>query len=292
MKNADRRKRSTDERGDSKERPIARVGVAAATIALLGSILGLIAATQPNPIQAAASPAATAFARTVQESRCADCHFANLDAPARGHLSEWDLSPHGRNDVGCESCHGGDASTFEPFRAHREILPVRDAAAPTNPRNLPRTCGSCHSGPFSQFQKSRHKELLDNGDERGPTCSTCHGTVGAHLLSPRALASQCASCHGTDGVAPRPDHAAESRYLLESIGAVRSLLDEAESITQRIQNPEIRSSVEYDLRQAEVPLIDAVISGHAFRFDAIEERLSTAQQRAQALLERLVSLLE
>ena len=52
-------------------------------------------------------------------SRCADCHFANSTAASRWHLSEWDHSAHGRADVGCEGCHGGDPSTFESFLAHR-----------------------------------------------------------------------------------------------------------------------------------------------------------------------------
>ncbi len=273
----------------------ARIGVTIAAAALFATTTIVLATTrQSGAPESGVDTAANKLAPSsvAQQSSCANCHFANLNAPARDHLSEWDLSPHGRNDIGCESCHGGDASTFEPFRAHREILGGRNPASPTNPRNLPRTCGSCHSDPFVQFQRSRHKELLDSGDERGPTCSTCHGTVGAHLLSPRALASQCASCHGPDGVAPRPDHAAESRFLLESINAVRALLDEAEAVTGQIQDAQTKASLEYDLRQAEVPMLEAVTAGHAFRFEIVEDRLATARQRAQALLERLAALLD
>ena len=66
-----------------------------------------------------------------QRSRCADCHFATPPDSAGSHLGEWnrtkhledwEMSPHGRNDVGCESCHGGDPATFESFLAHRGIL--------------------------------------------------------------------------------------------------------------------------------------------------------------------------
>jgi hypothetical protein len=99
-----------------------------------------------------------------QQSRCADCHFSRPDAPAPDHYSDWDRSAHGRNNVGCEKCHGGDATTFEPFVAHGGILNSVNPASPVNRRNLSATCGTCHVGPFVGFQKSQHFALLEKGD--------------------------------------------------------------------------------------------------------------------------------
>ena len=69
------------------------------------------------------------------QNRCADCHFANPTAPARDHLQAWDRSAHSRNNIGCEKCHGGDATTFESFQAHRGILNSANPASPVNRRN-------------------------------------------------------------------------------------------------------------------------------------------------------------
>lgn len=65
-------------------------------------------------------------------SNCADCHVANVyTAPASNHLDEWSRSPHGRNSVGCERCHGGDPGTFERLQAHRdEPGPLATAQTP------------------------------------------------------------------------------------------------------------------------------------------------------------------
>src|SRR5262245_31633061 len=98
-----------------------------------------------------------------RSSSCADCHYANPSAPAPEHLRDWEHGEHGRHQVGCESCHGGDASTFEVLPAHRGILPGSHPDSPINRRNLPATCGKCHTGPFVRFQKSRHFELLRGG---------------------------------------------------------------------------------------------------------------------------------
>jgi hypothetical protein len=114
-------------------------------------------------------PAADGFA---QSSTCADCHFANPAAPAREHLSDWERSAHGRNNVGCEKCHDGDASTYEVMLAHRGLLGSSNPASPVHRRNLPATCGRCHTGPFVRFQNSQHFKLLGAGDHRVPTCTT------------------------------------------------------------------------------------------------------------------------
>jgi hypothetical protein len=139
--------------------------------------------------------AAPALAQT-SPSRCADCHVSRPDAPGERHVADWDTSPHGRNAIGCETCHGGNASTFEPVPAHQGILHFSNSASPVARVNLPGTCGKCHTGAFAAFQKSRHYELVRAGNRDAPTCATCHGEVGAQLLSPRQLEGRCAGCHG------------------------------------------------------------------------------------------------
>lgn len=230
---------------------------------------------------------ATADAQT---SRCASCHFANVEtAPAQDHLSDWDSSPHGRNSVGCETCHGGDATTFERALAHRDVLSHGNPASPVNRANIPQTCGSCHPGPYTNFQQSQHFELLNEGNRRVPICVTCHGDVGARLLSPTGLERTCANCHDADGVAPRPGRAADARLLLEGAADVRESLAAARRLLERVDDSTRRAELEEAYNQAEVPLIQARQAGHRFVFDALEERLGVARQRTADLLRLLVN---
>ena len=223
-------------------------------------------------------------------SNCADCHVANIyTAPAPDHLDEWSRSPHGRNNVGCERCHGGDPGTFERLQAHQEVLGSFNPSSPVHRTQLPRTCGACHTGPYVNFQTSRHNELLGEGDRRVPTCSTCHGSVGAHLLSPAGLERQCSVCHGPDGIAPRPGRAAGARLLLEGIADVRESLEAAEHLIDRIRDEARQAAFRAAYRQAEVPLIQARQAGHRFVFDQLEERLATARERTGELLAGLVN---
>jgi len=239
---------------------------------------------------------AVAWPAAAQSSRCANCHLVNLGTSAMDrlpfmtrHFQEWDLSPHARHDVGCERCHGGDTSTFERVPAHRGVRPSRDPASPVHWANLPRTCGTCHTGPFVLFERSRHAALLSAKDPRVPTCSTCHGDVGARLLSPAALEQQCNRCHGPGRTAPRPERAAHARLMLEGVTEVRALLDHAHALVRRVSDAARRATLEEEWRQAEVPLIEARQAGHAFVFDELEARLTTARQRTGALLDRLAN---
>ena len=233
--------------------------------------------------------AGSADAQGVSQSRCADCHFANPGSVSASHLSDWDTSAHGRRNVGCESCHGGDPKTFEPFVAHQNILPRTNPASPVHSMNLAKTCGTCHAGPFVQFQKSKHYELLRAGDKAAPTCATCHGEAAGVRLSPRALEGQCAQCHGAGKIAPRPEYPAEGRLALEGLRETRALLRDVRSAIGRVKDPARRASLEQAAQQAEVPIIEATHAGHAFVYDQLRDRLVAARARLAALFERLAN---
>ena len=231
-----------------------------------------------------------ASAVAAQQSHCADCHFANPTAPARGHLEDWDHSAHGRSNVGCEKCHGGsDTQTFDSFLAHRGIVNGGNPDSPVNWRNLPATCGGCHTGPFVAFQKSGHFALLQKGDSRVPTCATCHGAVAAQRPSPKALEAECRQCHGPNGIARRAERAETARTLYEGINESRELLNAARPLIAHVTDKRRRADLEARYQQAGVPLTQAVLAGHEFVYDNLKERLATARQRIEALFGQLAN---
>lgn len=224
-----------------------------------------------------------------QQSRCADCHFANPNAPAVEHQGDWDRSEHRRKNIGCETCHGGDASTFESLLAHRGILRSTDPASPAHRRNISATCGGCHTGPFVAFRKSRHFDLLAKGDGRVPVCSTCHGAAGFRRQSPRALEIQCRECHGARGIAPRPEEADATRALYEALNETRDVLRATRPLINRVRDRARRGQLNDAHQQAELPLIQAVQAGHEFVYDNLKERLSVARLQLEAMLGQLAN---
>jgi hypothetical protein len=225
----------------------------------------------------------------IPRSTCADCHYARPEAPAQDHLFNWDRSPHGANNIGCERCHGGDATTFEALAAHRTILDSGNPKSPVHRRNLPTTCGGCHVGPFVAFQDSRHYQLLEEGRQHGPTCSTCHDAVAGRLLSPRGLESRCASCHGPDEIAPRAARARNARELYERIAAIRAEVKLADRLTKSIADPARRAQLATMREQVDIVLTRAINAGHRFVYDELQQYTDLAQQRTQALLAALTA---
>ncbi len=222
-------------------------------------------------------------------SRCADCHVANPGSVSANHLADWELSAHARQGVGCETCHGGNPRSFEAFVAHKDILARNNPASPVRRVVLPKTCGTCHTGPMVAFSRSKHAELLRAGDTLGPTCTTCHGEAAGVRLSPKALEAQCASCHGAGKIAPHPEFPARGRVAVEGLRETRALLKDVRNAIARVKDQTRRASLEQAAQQAEVPIIEATQAGHAFVYDQLEERLTTARARLAALFERIAN---
>jgi hypothetical protein len=225
-------------------------------------------------------------------SRCADCHLANagdirLSAFARDHVDAWTHSPHARHDVGCERCHGGDATTFDPVRAHWGLRDASYPASPINRVNLPRTCGTCHTGPFVAFQRSRHYWLLITADKRGPTCSTCHDEVQATLFSPKSVSRQCDRCHGLGKTHPRPDYGPEAGMFLQDARQVLADLKQARELIDSVRDRSEKELLRARYQQAEVPYLEARDLAHLFVFEMSRERLAVAKERTGMLLREL-----
>lgn len=235
-------------------------------------------------------PVATAAA--AQRSSCADCHYAN--APKRdvnpslhGHITDWAESVHGRNGVGCERCHGGDATKYDATLAHLDVRRSDDPSSPAHPRNLAGTCGTCHPGPYTEFQKSHHYAELKAGSLAVPTCLTCHGAVIGEMPSAKELESRCAACHGAGRRVARPFYPIAGRVFMEEVRRVRSDLEAARGAIDRIANPERRGALAARWQQAEVPLIQAIHAGHQFKIADADERLSVATGRVRRLLDEV-----
>jgi hypothetical protein len=242
--------------------------------ALFGALLAVLAIALP------------AFA---QGNRCADCHFADPNAPAAEHLNDWARSAHGRDQIGCEKCHGGDATTFEPALAHRGVLNSANPSSPVNRRNLSATCGICHTGALVAFQKSRHYELITKNDLRVPGCVSCHGPVGSRSSSPSAIESQCRQCHGPNGIAKKTELPEQARAMYEAVAETRRQLALTTQLIERVSDKARRASLQAAQQQAEVPLQEAVDAGHSFVFEQLKERLLTARRRVDALLGQLAN---
>lgn len=71
-------------------------------------------------------------------ANCVNCH----KTVTPNIVSDWQLSKHSQNDVGCETCHGSE---------HNNASNVDKVSLPT-----PETCKACHETQVTQFSKGKH----------------------------------------------------------------------------------------------------------------------------------------
>ncbi len=133
------------------------------------------------------------------KDNCIACHSHQKDKAGQV-VSIFQTSTHSGAGVGCDGCHGGDASQSEKTTAHSGQFIARPDTSATL-----EMCGACHRQPLEFFNNSRHVAARPNAARLD--CAECHGVhaIGAASESFR-WPQFCAGCHGLEYLPqlPRP----------------------------------------------------------------------------------------
>lgn len=119
---------------------------------------------------------------------CASCHD-DVGSKYRDSIHAWAKEKAGLVVApACADCHGK-----HDIRAHT------DAKSRVFRQTIPDTCGSCHAGIKTQFDRGIHAAKLKAGDSRAPSCADCHT---AHTIQRAdtekwrlAVTAECGTCH-------------------------------------------------------------------------------------------------
>jgi formate dehydrogenase gamma subunit len=140
-----------------------------------------------------------------QEKLCLSCHLDSPEVrsrttPSAGFITMYDKSVHGsalnsgnHKAANCVDCHG----SHEVLRS--------TSKSPTSKKNLPKTCGQCHSEISKEYLESVHGIALKKGIKETPTCTDCHGehNILKHDNPKSPVAFQnlsrevCSPCHSS-----------------------------------------------------------------------------------------------
>lgn len=185
------------------------------------------------------------FAESVHaENGCVSCHADIEELPHAANLAAADCGGcHDEVEEYVKSLHGvalkngdRDAAICHDCHSKHDIRPVSDLLSPVHPRNLPETCGRCHSDsalvkrhmvsvqkPSDAYIKSVHgKAVTLKGLETAAVCNDCHGT---HDMLPSQdpnspvfwlnIPQTCGQCHA--GVARTYADSIHGRALMAGI---------------------------------------------------------------------------
>jgi cytochrome b subunit of formate dehydrogenase len=132
---------------------------------------------------------------------CTACHERHPHNTPGGyqpkkHIAAYLQSAHGKAiaESGlvaaptCSDCHSAHA-----------VHPVTDPASPMYRSRIPQTCGRCHVGILSIYEKSIHGRLAGEGRTDAPVCTDCH--TSHEIIQPNKVAfklasgDRCGKCH-------------------------------------------------------------------------------------------------
>ncbi|MEO8658415.1 MAG: cytochrome b/b6 domain-containing protein [Bryobacteraceae bacterium] len=189
-------------------------------VRLLSAVLGAVCLLAVSRLAMAADPPAD----------CLGCHDQGDKVKASAHATVGCATCHEKHDVYphqanipkpvCGSCHSaiagqhaasvhgqeiskGNAGAPDCAMCHGAAHEVTRATTAAFKKNVPDTCGMCHSEVAEQFKVSVHGKAVAQGNSEAPVCTDCHGEH--NILRPKDLKSSvnasniretCGHCHG------------------------------------------------------------------------------------------------
>jgi len=135
---------------------------------------------------------------------CGTCHSDQVQAYTKSIHGQ--AARHGMTDTAtCKSCHGPT----------HQVVPASDPGSKVNKKNLPDTCGSCHSNPeflakhkipfakpVEAYRLSLHGRAVAKGNSGAASCSDCHGSHdilqsrdAKAKMNRQNVAATCGNCH-------------------------------------------------------------------------------------------------
>ncbi|VVB85467.1 Doubled CXXCH motif (Paired_CXXCH_1) [uncultured archaeon] len=213
-----------------------------------------------------------------------ECHTATLSKFAKSNYEQWTNSKHALFNVTCDNCHGGNPASNDKDKAHVGVLLDSDPNSTVFYRNVPETCGKCHTDELNNFKNSAHYQKL-KALRQAPACDTCHMPHEFKILNVSQFQGLCSQCHNINmGVAPSdaPDKAIAALQSADNLkGEIQKADDAIRSAKQ--QGKDV-SAAQKDLDKA-VSIRDSLpVLWHSFdlsNFNNVTDSGIKATQQAQ-----------
>lgn len=210
-----------------------------------------------------------------------ECHATIIDKIAKSNYEQWTKSKHALFNVTCNNCHGGDPGSDIKEKAHIGVTRSSDFNSTVFYRNVPETCGKCHTQELKEFMESGHYQKL-KALKQAPTCDTCHSPHEFKVLNVSGFQDLCSQCHNEDmRVAPSdaPDKAAASLENAENLKSEIKLAQDA--IKQAKLEGKDVSLAQTSLDTAESIRDNLPVLWHGFNIPHFEQVIDTGIKAAQ-----------
>ena len=180
-----------------------------------------------------------------------ECHEDVLRKRASDNYQQWSDSEHSRYYVTCDACHGGNPRVKTKAEAHATVRNVDDPESPIFFKNIPDTCGKCHTEEQDHFKNTMHYQRL-KAEFRAPSCATCHQPHTFKVLKASELTVLCSVCHNQQDQIATAGIPKEAKQALERANEFKDELRKAKnSVAEAKAAGKEVSSAQTDLDNAQ-----------------------------------------
>lgn len=210
-----------------------------------------------------------------------ECHATTINKIAKSNYEQWTKSKHALFNVTCNNCHGGDPGSDIKEKAHTGVARSSESNSTVFFRNVPETCGKCHTNELKEFRNSAHYQRL-KALKQAPTCDTCHQPHEFKVLNVSEFQDLCSQCHNPDMRIAPSDAPDKAITALENAEKLKNEIKKAESaVKQAKQQGKDVSLAQKDLDAAASIRDNLPILWHSFNLPHFEEVIDSGIKNAQ-----------
>lgn len=210
-----------------------------------------------------------------------ECHATTINKIAKSNYEQWTKSKHALFNVTCDRCHSGDPGSDIKEKAHTGVARSSESNSTVFFRNVPETCGKCHTNELKEFKNSAHYQRL-KALKQAPTCDTCHQPHEFKVLNVSEFSDLCSQCHNPDMRIAPSDAPDKAIIALENAEKLKNEIKNAESaIKQAKQQGKDVSLAQKDLDAAVSIRDNLPILWHGFNLPHFEEVIDSGIKYAQ-----------
>ncbi len=204
-----------------------------------------------------------------------ECHEDVIRKQATDNFQQWSDSVHSQYYVTCDACHGGNPAADTEAGAHASMKNASDPNSTIYFKNIPDTCGKCHSDVLANFKNTMHYQRL-RAESRAPSCITCHQPHTFKVLKASELTNVCSVCHNPkDNIAP-PEVPNEAKQALEKQTELQDeILKAKDTVAQaKAQGIDV-STAQMDIDAAVAVMNNAPSLWHGFNLGTFDTQIQS-----------------
>ena len=204
-----------------------------------------------------------------------ECHEDVIRKRASDNFQQWSDSTHSIYYVTCDKCHGGDARANTESGAHASMKNITDPNSTIYFKNIPETCGKCHTAELDNFKNTMHYQRL-RSTSQGPSCTTCHQPHSFKVLKSSELTNLCSACHNSVDQIATASVPQDAKKALEKAGEFQAEVMKAKNaIADAKAKGNDISSAQMNLDKANAVLDEIPSLWHGFDLKNFDEQIQS-----------------